>query len=148
MPIQTGVSSTQELPAHVDSGGMEAFNFGVDAGVSMVLGIDLGGGETFEHDGDMYHFALGTNSNLPMWYPTGNMSSTYTRSYKALGVDEYELVCSLAERYSEGWLRDRFGRRVFGRIEFSTSWEMRGAPMYWDVDATVEREPFEEARNG
>lgn len=140
---ETGATTQLNYLAHIRTP-YEALNFGPSATDALVMGLDKTGSESTDHEGDLYSFALGGTVNLPIFYPKSSATSEIKRSYRVLSREEYGKVRSMSDRYAEGWLRDSFGNRFYGVVSLETSWEMRGGPMYFDVDLTLNREPFVE----
>ena len=142
----TGVSSTQELPAHVDSGGMEAFNFGQGASVALLMGYNASGSESADHGGTLYDFATGDGS-LPLFYPTGAITGSASRSYAVTSREHANRVRALSREYPEAWFRDFDGNRMLCRASFSISL-VQGSRDVRTIDVTMDECAFEEASNG
>lgn len=143
---ETGVSSTQELPAHVDSGGMEAFNFGQGASIALLMGYNASGSESSDHGGTLYDFATGDGS-LPLFYPTGALTGSASRSYAVTSREHANRVRALSREYPEAWFRDFDGNRMLCRASFSISL-VQGSRDVRAVDVTMDECEFEEASNG
>lgn len=143
---ETGVSSTQELPAHVDSGGMEAFNFGQGASIALLMGYNASGSESADHGGTLYDFATGDGS-LPLFYPTGALAGSASRSYAVTSREHANRVRALSREYPEAWFRDFDGNRMLCRASFSISL-VQGSRDVRTVDVTMDECEFEEASNG
>ena len=143
---ETGVSSTQELPAHVDSGGMEAFNFGQGASIALLMGCNASGSESADHGGTLYDFATGDGS-LPLFYPTGALTGSASRSYAVTSREHANRVRALSREYPEAWFRDFDGNRMLCRASFSISL-VQGSRDVRTVDVTMDECEFEEASNG
>ena len=143
---ETGVSSTQELPAHVDSGGMEAFNFGQGASVALLMGYNASGSESADHGGTLYDFATGDGS-LPLFYPTGALTGSASRSYAVTSREHANRVRALSREYPEAWFRDFDGNRMLCRASFSISL-VQGSRDVRTIDVTMDECEFEEASNG
>lgn len=143
---ETGVSSTQELLAHVDSGGMEAFNFGQGASIALLMGYNASGSESSDHGGTLYDFATGDGS-LPLFYPTGALTGSASRSYAVTSREHANRVRSLSREYPEAWFRDFDGNRMLCRASFSISL-VQGSRDVRAVDVTMDECEFEEASNG
>lgn len=143
---ETGVSSTQELPAHVDSGGMEAFNFGQGASIALLMGYNASGSESADHGGTLYDFATGDGS-LPLFYPTGALTGSASRSYAVTSREHANRVRALSREYPEAWFRDFDGNRMLCRASFSISL-VQGSRDVRTVDVTMDECEFEEASNG
>ena len=143
---ETGVSSTQELPAHVDSGGMEAFNFGQGASIALLMGYNASGSESADHGGTLYDFATGDGS-LPLFYPTGALTGSASRSYAVTSREHANRVRALSREYPETWFRDFDGNRMLCRASFSISL-VQGSRDVRTIDVTMDECEFEEASNG
>ena len=143
---ETGVSSTQELPAHVDSGGMEAFNFGQGASVALLMGYNASGSESADHGGTLYDFATGDGS-LPLFYPTGALTGSASRSYAVTSREHANRVRALSREYPEAWFRDFDGNRMLCKASFSISL-VQGSRDVRTIDVTMDECAFEEASNG
>lgn len=146
---ETGVSSTQELPAHVDSGGMEAFNFGVDAGVSIVLGYNATGSERTQHTGEEYHFALGLDTTqLPTFYADGELDVSGSHSYVAY-YDDYERIRSVTRGMQNAvfWFRNALGSRSRCFGTWSTSYNAQSYRLL-DVSVDITECVWEDPQNG
>lgn len=146
---ETGVSSTQELPAHVDSGGMEAFNFGVDAGVSIVLGYNATGSERTQHTGEEYRFALGLDTpQLPTFYADGELDVSGSHSYVAY-YDDYERIRSVTRGRQNAvfWFRNALGSRSRCFGTWSTSYNAQSYRLL-DVSVGITECVWEDPQNG
>lgn len=143
---ETGVSSTQELLAHVDSGGMEAFNFGRGASIALLMGYNASGSESSDHGGTLYDFATGDGS-LPLFYPTGALTGSASRSYAVTSREHANRVRALSREYPEAWFRDFDGNRMLCRASFSISL-VQGSRDVRTIDVTMDECAFEEASNG
>ena len=143
---ETGVSSTQELPAHVDSGGMEAFNFGQGASIALLMGYNATGSESSDHGGTLYDFATGDGS-LPLFYPTGALTGSASRSYAVTSRERANRVRALSREHPEVWFRDFDGNRMLCRASFSISL-VQGSRDVRTIDVTMDECAFEEASNG
>lgn len=143
---ETGVSSTQELPAHVDSGGMEAFNFGQGASIALLMGYNASGSESADHGGTLYEFATGDGS-LPLFYPTGALTGSASRSYAVTSREHANRVRALSREYPEAWFRDFDGNRMLCKASFSISL-VQGSRDVRAIDVTMDECEFEEASNG
>lgn len=143
---ETGVSSTQELPAHVDSGGMEAFNFGRGASTALLMGYNASGSESADHGGTLYDFATGDGS-LPLFYPTGALTGSASRSYAVTSREHANRARALSREYPEAWFRDFDGNRMLCKASFSISL-VQGSRDVRTIDVTMDECAFEEASNG
>lgn len=143
---ETGVSSTQELQAHVDSGGMEAFNFGRGASIALLMGYNATGSESSDHGGTLYDFATGDGS-LPLFYPTGALTGSASRSYAVTSREHANRVRALSREYPEAWFRDFDGNRMLCKAAFSISL-VQGSRDVRTIDVTMDECAFEEASNG
>lgn len=139
----TGVTSRTEVTAYIDSGGEEAFNFGSGASVSLLLGYNASGSQRTSHGGSTYAFATGGDS-LPLYYPTGELEGTVSRSYATADLELYRRVRELAREWPECWFRDYDGFRHMGACEFSTS-IVQGSRVAREIDVSITECEFEEA---
>lgn len=139
----TGVTSRTEVTAYIDSGGEEAFNFGSGASVTLLLGYNASGSQRTSHGGSTYAFATGGDS-LPLYYPTGELEGTVSRSYATADLDLYRRVRELAREWPECWFRDYDGFRHMGACEFSTS-IVQGSRVAREIDVSITECEFEEA---
>lgn len=118
----SGASTAMTADAHVDSGGMEAWNFGPSASTAILLGLNASGSRSAQFSGETFHFALGPDTPaLPTFYPDGDLDATGSHSYVVHGVEDYLLVRSVVEDPNSAvcWFRDAFG----GRHTVHASWQ-------------------------
>lgn len=119
----SGASTAKTVGAHVDSGGMEAWNFGPSASTAILLGLNASGSRSTQFSGETFHFALGPGTPaLPTFYPDGDLDATGSHSYVVHGVEDYLRVRGVVEDPSSSvcWFRDAFG----GRHTVHASWQM------------------------
>ena len=119
----SGASDSQDVPARVSSGGMEAWNFGPGAGVALVLGLNNSSSRQAQFSGETFHFALGPDTPpLPTFYPDGDLDATGSHSYVVVGPDAYRRVREVTEDPSAAvcWFRDALG----GRHTVHASWQL------------------------
>lgn len=119
---ESGASTAVSIPARVDSGGMEAWNFGPSASTALLLGLNASGSRSTQFSGETFHFALGPGTPaLPTFYPDGDLDATGSHSYVVHGVEDYLRVRSVVEDPNSAvcWFRDAFG----GRHTVHASWQ-------------------------
>lgn len=118
----SGASTAITTEARVDSGGMEAWNFGPSASTALLLGLNASGSRSTQFSGETFHFALGPGTPaLPTFYPDGDLDATGSHSYVVHGVEDYLRVRSVVEDPNSAvcWFRDAFG----GRHTVHASWQ-------------------------
>lgn len=133
----TEVSSALTVPAFVDSDGMEAFNFGQAAETAFTLGFDATGSESISHSGETYRFALGPDtSQLPTFYPDGDIDVSGSHSYVTYGYDQYRRIRDVVRDRSNAvcWFRSAAGYRARCLAAFSLSYD---AKRYLRVDVSA-----------
>ena len=145
-----GTATTAEVVAHIDSDGSEAFNFGVDASRSILLGLDADASSGTSHSGEWFEFINGVgSSSLPAFYPDGGMSSSGSHSYIVTTADEYRELDAMRRDRSNAvcWFRDHWG----GRHRVKADWTLGySAKSYgtWNVSASLTEAMWEGPRNG
>lgn len=134
----------------VDSGGMEAFNFGPHASTCLRLGLNTSARDRVGHNGETFHFATGRDAAaLPTFYPERTMESTGSRSYLITDVDQYRQVRDVARAPSNSvcWFRDFWG----GCHRVRAGWELGYSSdkwSQWDVSVDLTEVEWEEPLNG
>lgn len=113
------------VDAHLDSNGLECFNFGAAAASALPLGYDGSGSEDMEAAGDSYHFA--TTDGLPVFYPTGEQDVSRSRDYTVVGNDAYREARALMRDVDNHtcWFRDFWGARARVHAGWSLSRDAR-----------------------
>ena len=145
-----GTATTAEVMAHVDSDGSEAFNFGVDASRSILLGLDADASSGTSHSGEWFEFINGVGtSSLPAFYPDGGMSASGSHSYIVTTADKYRELDAMRRDRSNAvcWFRDHWG----GRHRVKADWTLGySAKSYgtWNVSASLTEAMWEGPRNG
>lgn len=139
----SGSTSTLTVEMTVDSNGMEALSFGQGAGETILLGYNTTGSVSIDHGGTAYSFATGGDS-LPVYYPTGELEGSVSRSYETFDMDLYRRVLRLGRAYPECWLRDYDGARHMGQVSISGSLK-QGFGTVRGVDVDMTECAFEEA---
>ena len=119
-----------------------AFNFGPDAATAWVGKLNPSYSRDIEHSVTTYHMLNG--SDMPTAWPTGETDVTESYSF-SIDSDDFALIDSLARRYYECWVRDAYGNRSFGVVNFSTSRESAG---WWKLAAKLTVCAWEEPVNG
>lgn len=145
-----GTATTAEVVAHIDSDGSEAFNFGVDAGRAILLGLDADASSGTSHSGEWFEFINGVGtSSLPAFYPDGGMSASGSHSYIVTTADKYRELDAMRRDRSNAvcWFRDHWG----GRHRVKADWTLGySAKSYgtWNVSASLTEAMWEGPRNG
>lgn len=145
-----GTATTAEVTAHIDSDGSEAFNFGVDAGRAILLGLDADASSGTSHSGEWFEFINGGGtSSLPAFYPDGGMSANGSHSYIVTTADEYRDLDAMRRDRANAvcWFRDHWG----GRHRVKADWTLGySAKSYntWSVSASLTEVMWEGPRNG
>lgn len=119
-----------------------AFNFGADAAAAFIGRINPSYSRDITHDVTTYHTLNG--SDMPTAWPTGETDISESYSF-SINADECARIDSLARRYYECWVRDGYGNRTFGVVNFSTSRESAG---WWKLTAKITACAWEEPSNG
>ena len=144
---EVGTATTREVAAFVDSGGMEAFNFGAGAATCFALGLDASATDSTSYTGETFRFALGEGQDpLPTFYPNGDIDVTGNRSYVVL--DRGELIdlrrllrdpgCALC------WFRSWMGDRAKVQANWSFGYDAKRYGTY-DVSVQMTEVVMEEA---
>ena len=128
----SGASTVVYASNVLDSDGMEAYNFGTNAGTCVPLGLEASASESVERGGETFHFALGAGTEpLPTFYPDGDMDVSGSKSYSVHGAEAYEAL-RRAVRGTTGalcWYRDACGHRAFGHA----SWQLSYSAQEYDL---------------
>ena len=143
-------TSSTTYSYRVNSDGMEAFNFGDDASVALVLGFDAKGSSSVEHSGETFHFALGKNTqSLPTFYPDGDIDVDGSHSYVVHGAEEYNRVRGVVYTPGYGicWFRDGWGNRARCVAKWSLGYDAKSYLLF-DVKASLTEVVWEEPSNG
>lgn len=146
----TGAEARTMVSTVVDSGGMEAFNFGPYASTCLRLGFNASASDKIEHNGETFHFATGRDAAaFPTFYPEWTMESTGSRSYLIVDVDQYRQVRDVARTPSNSvcWFRDYWG----GCHRVKASWSLGYSSekwSQWDVSVDITEVEWEEPLNG
>lgn len=146
----SGAEARTMIATVVDSGGMEAFNFGPHASTCLRLGLNTSARDRVGHNGETFHFATGRDAAaLPTFYPERTMESTGSRSYLITDVDQYRQVRDVARAPSNSvcWFRDFWG----GCHRVRAGWELGYSSdkwSQWDVSVDLTEVEWEEPLNG
>ncbi len=146
----TGAETRTMVDTVVDSGGMEAFNFGPYASACIRLGYNTEATDKVQHNGETFHFAMGRDAAaLPTFYPEWTMESSVSRSYLLTDVDEYRAVRDVARDPSNSvcWFRDYWG----GCHRVKVGWDLgysAGKWSQWEVSVDMTEVEWEEPING
>ncbi len=145
-----GTASTVFFNAVIDSDGCEVFNFGADASSAIVLGLDADVSSSTSFGGEMFHFALGSDTDpLPTFYPDGSLSAGGSRSYVTTEVGVYRALDAM-RRNPDGcvcWLRDYWGGRSRVKVDWTLGYAAQSY-MLWTIGANVTEVMWEEPVNG
>lgn len=145
-----GTASTVFFKAVIDSDGCEVFNFGADASSAIVLGLDADVSSSTSFGGELFHFALGSDTDpLPTFYPDGSLSASGSRSYVTSEVGVYRALDAI-RRSPDGcvcWLRDYWGGRSRVKADWSLGYAAQSY-MLWTISANVTEVMWEEPVNG
>lgn len=145
-----GTATTVEVDAHIDSLGSEAFNFGVDAGRSILLGLDAGASSEVSQSGEWFEFINGSGSiSLPSFYPDGGMDVNGSHSYIVSTVDEYRAIDAMRRDRANAvcWFRDHWGGRHRVKADWTLGYSAKNFGV-WTVNASLVEAMWEGPRNG
>lgn len=145
-----GTATTAEVVAHIDSDGSEAFNFGVDAGRAILLGLDADASSGTSHSGEWFEFINGVgSSSLPAFYPDGGMSASGSHSYIVTTADEYRELDAMRRDRSNAvcWFRDHWGGRHRVKADWTLGYSAKNYGT-WNVSASLTEAMWEGPRNG
>lgn len=144
----SGASTVVYASNVLDSDGMEAYNFGPGAATCVALGLDASVSESIERGGEIFHFALGPNSEpLPTFYPDGDMDVTGSHSYSTNDRATYEALRS-ATRDPSGalcWYRDAWGHVAFGHAKWTLGYQSASYSL-WTAQCDFLESVWEEPR--
>ena len=138
---ETDALTKLDVPATAKMDGV-AFNFGPDAATAWVGKLNPSYSRDIEHSVTTYHMLNG--SDMPTAWPTGETDVSENYSF-SIDAEDFARIDSLARRYYECWVRDAYGKRSFGVINFSTSRESAG---WWKLTAKLTVCAWEEPVNG
>ena len=147
---ETGASSALTVPAFVDSGGMEAFNFGQAAETAFTLGFNATGSESISHSGETYRFALGPDTaQLPTFYPDGDIDVSGSHSYVTYDHELYRRIRSIVRDRSNSvcWFRSAMGYRARCVASFGFSYDASRYRLI-DVSASLTEVVWKDPSNG
>lgn len=119
-----------------------AFNFGPDAATAWIGKLNPSHSRDIEHNVTTYHLLNG--SDMPTAWPTGETDISESYSF-SIDSGDFARIDALARRYYECWVRDAYGNRSFGVVNFSTSRESVG---WWKLSAKLTVCAWEEPVNG
>ncbi len=144
-----GTATTAEITARVESDGLEAFNFGVDAGRSILLGLDAEASVSTSHGGEWFEFISGTGVSLPAFYPDGSMSASGSHSYIVTSADDYREIDTMRRDRSNSvcWFRDHWGGRHRVKADWTLGYAAKSYGV-WSVGASLVEAMWEGPRNG
>lgn len=147
---ETGASSALTVPAFVDSGGMEAFNFGQAAETAFTLGFNATGSESISHSGETYRFALGPDTaQLPTFYPDGDIDVSGSHSYVTYDHELYRRIRNIVRDRSNSvcWFRSAMGYRARCVASFGFSYDASRYRLI-DVSANLTEVVWKDPSNG
>lgn len=147
---ETGASSALTVHAFVDSGGMEAFNFGQAAETAFTLGFNATGSESISHSGETYRFALGPDTaQLPTFYPDGDIDVSGSHSYVTYDHELYRRIRSIVRDRSNSvcWFRSAMGYRARCVASFGFSYDASRYRLI-DVSASLTEVVWKDPSNG
>lgn len=147
---ETGTATSLDVEAYADSGGMECYNFGPDAGLAVLLGLDAASSEGIANSGETFHFALGADTpQLPTFYPDGTYDVTGNHSYKLTRLSAYKALREAvrARDHALCWYRDGWGRRAFGVADWTLSYDAQSHSL-WNASCKFTECVWEEPQNG
>lgn len=145
-----GTATTAEITAHVDSDGFEAFNFGVDAGRALLLGLDADASVSTSLGGEWFEFIDGSGfASLPAFYPDGSMSASGSHSYIVTTADDYREIDAIRRDRSNAvcWFRDHWGGRHRVKADWTLGYSAKSYAA-WNVSASLTEAMWEGPRNG
>lgn len=145
-----GTATTAEIRARIDSDGREAFNFGADAGMAILLGLDAEASDGVSHSGEWFEFISGAGAPaLPAFYTDGGMSASGSRSYIVTTADEYREIDAVRRDRSNAvcWFRDHWGGRHRVKADWTLGYSAKSYGV-WDVSASITEAMWEVPRNG
>lgn len=145
-----GTATTAEVRARIDSDGCEVFNFGADAGTSVLLGLDAEASTSTSHSGEWFEFIAGTGSpSLPAFYPDGGLDVSGSHSYIVTTVDEYRALDAIRRDRGNAvcWFRDHWGGRHRVKADWTLGYSARSYGA-WSVAASLVEAMWEGPRNG
>lgn len=97
-----------------------ALSFGQAASVCKLVGRNPSSSISYEHGGELYHFARGFQNPedmLPEFYPVGSIDANATLEFDAETRDEANEIMALMFQYPIAWLRTPFGERRRVRVK-------------------------------
>ena len=142
----SGTTATSDATVRVESTGF-AYNFGADASECVIFRYDPSWSTDYGKSFDLYHFADGGETGgKPVAYASQDVDVTSQQSFRLVTAEEIRAADSLARRVLRGWVRDFYGGRAYGVIEFSLSAEVPYTLGTVDIDFS--ECVFEEAANG
>lgn len=145
-----GTATVVEVPAYVDSGGAEAYNFGTDASTAVLLELDADVSSSSTADGEWFEFALGpSTAALPTFYADGGLDVSGRQSYIVTTPGEYRAIDAIrrSPRNAVCWYRDYWG----GRHRVKADWTLGyAASSYhvWNVGVSLTEAVWEVPSNG
>lgn len=115
----SGATSSKEVSNRL-GGCRWALNFGQAASACKLVGRNPSSSVSYEHGGELYHFARGFQNPedmLPEFYPVGSIDANATLEFDAETRDEAKEIMALMFQYPVAWLRTPFGERRRVRVK-------------------------------
>lgn len=121
-----------------------AFGFGQGVAETLLLIANPSAQESWDHDGQVYHFADGTGDGLPLWYGTTLLDVSHSWSFviPKKWRSSADAAQRLFRRHSTCWVRDPFGHRWLVQAKASITTKMSPT---WEVSVTGVELRFKEA---
>lgn len=105
-----------------------ALNFGQAASACVLVGRNPSSSISYEHGGELYHFARGFQNPedmLPEFYPVGSIDANATLEFDAETRGEANEIMALMFQHPVAWLRTPFGERRRVRVKPSYNLDRR-----------------------
>lgn len=123
------------------------FNFGLDAGKFLKTGYDAEFEYHSAHSREMYHFASGAGSSLPVRYDLDDNDVTMRSSWVIADEHEARKAREASRAYSWGWFRDLDGNMSTVSVDMDISRSATGLRT-WAVSVEMAESVWEEPING
>lgn len=139
---ESGAYTTVEVGAEVDAA-LAGINFGPGAAELVVARLNPSWSESIARDAEVYHFADGGSSGLPVAYGGADVDITGSVKFTLLDRASLRRLRALAADHATCWVRDPYG----GRRLCAASWGFSsGVPLdKLEVTANLTATVFEEA---
>lgn len=138
----SGAYTAVEVEAEVDAA-LAGINFGPGASELVVARLNPSWSESVARGSEVYHFADGGSSGLPVAYGGADVDATGSVRFTLLDRASLRRLRALAARHATCWVRDPYG----GRRLCAASWGFSsGVPLdKLEVTANLTSTVFEEA---